>query len=126
MCGKRLKAFLLLSGLSLLSSYAPLLSYSYADVILTDKEAEELMSEIQLSRMELQNVKNELTESKSELSGQKAQLEDVRNTCTEQKKSYETQLDEAQKENRRLKRWLTITATTSVLTFVLSVILIVL
>ena len=118
MCGKRLKVFFLLSGLSLLLPFVPLCSCSYADVILTDKEAEELMNEIQLSKTELENVKSELTESKKELNEQKAQLEDVKNTYTEQKQSYEKQLGEAEKENNKLKTWLTVTATSSVISVV--------
>ena len=118
MCGKRLKVFFLLSGLSLLLPFVHLCSYSYADVILSNQEAEELMNEIQLSKTELENVKNELTESKKELSEQKTQLEDVKNTYTEQKQSYEKQLEEAEKENNKLKTWLTVTATSSVISLV--------
>ena len=113
MCGKRLKVFLLLLGLSLLSPSALLCSYSYADVILTDEEATELMNEIQQSKAELQTVKDELKTSKEELKQSKNQLEDVKSTYTEQKKSYETQLEEAEKEKNTLKTWLTITATSS-------------
>jgi len=121
LCGKRLKVFLLSLGLSLLSPFVPLCSYSYADVILTDEEATELMDEIQQSKMELQTVKDELKtskeelkQSKEELKQSKSQLEDVKNTYTEQKQSYETQLEEAEKEKNTLKTWLTMTATSSV------------
>ena len=126
MCGKRLKVFLLLSVLSLPLLPVPLCSYSFADVILTDSEAQELLSEIQKSKMELENVKSELTESKKELSEQKAQLEDVKSTYTEQKKSYEMQLKEAEKKNQTLKTCLTVTITTSVIMTVFTVILLIL
>ena len=123
MCGKKLKVFLLLLALSLLSPFVPLCSYSYADVILSDSEATELMEQIQASKTELENVKTELTESKKALDEQKTQLEDVKNTYTEQKQSYEMQLEEAEKENQTLKTWLTITATTSGCLLVFTVLL---
>ena len=109
--------------LSLPLPFSPLYSYSYADVILTDEEAESLNEQIQLSKMELQNVKEELAESKKESAEQKAQLADVKNTSSEQKKSYETQLNEAEKKNQTLKMCLVATSTTSVIFAVLTVVL---
>lgn len=126
LCGKRLKVFLLSLGLSLLSPFVPLCSSSYADVILSDEEATELMDEIQQSKMELQTVKDELKTSKEELKQSKNQLEDVKNTYTEQKQSYETQLEEAEKEKNTLKTWLTITATSSVCLFGVTLLLLLL
>ena len=125
MCGKRLKASLLSLVLLSLSFFVPSYSYSYADVILTNEEAEELMNEIQLSKTELENVKSELTESKKELNEQKTQLEDVKNTYTEQKRYYETLLDEAEEKNLALKTCLTITTTTSVIFLALTVVLLI-
>ena len=79
MCGKRLKVFSLLLVLSLLSLPVRFSSYSYADVILTDSEAEELMSEIQESKKDLTELKNQLNEAET-------QLNDVKNDCEEQRK----------------------------------------
>lgn len=126
MCGKRLKVFLLLLGLSLQLPFVPLCWCSYADVILTDTEAEELMSEIQQSRKELENVKTELTESQKALEEQKVQLEDVKNTYSEQKTSYEMQLTEAEKKNQTLKTCLAVTVTTSVIFTTLTIVLLIL
>ena len=120
MCGKRLKTVLSFSALLLLLSFSPSSVSLFADVVLTDSEAQTIMNEIQLSKQELQDVKEELRESKTESQELKTELEDVRNTYNEQKKSYETQLNEAEKENRILKTCLTVTTTISV---VLAVIL---
>ena len=117
MCGKRLKRFSVLLGLLLLSLSAPLLSYSYADVTLTDTEAQELMNEIQLSKKDLNDVKNQLETAETQLS-------DVKNTCEEQKKSYEMQLSEVTEENENLKTAVTVTATTSVVLLLMTVLLI--
>ena len=96
MCGKRLKVFLLLLVLSLLSLPVRFSSYSYADVILTDSEAEELMSEIQESKKDLTELKNQLNEAE-------IQLNDVKSTYEEQKKYYETQLKEEKKRSTEAK-----------------------
>lgn len=90
------KRFLLLSGLFLLSLFVRSFSYSYADVTLTDKEAQELMSEIQESKKDLTELKNQLNEAET-------QLNDVRNTYEEQKKSYEMQLKEERKKSTEAK-----------------------
>ena len=103
MCGKKLKVFLLLSVLSLLSLPVPSISYSYADVVLTETEAQELMSEIQESKKELENVRKELSESQKALDEQKAQLSDVKSTYEEQKKYYEMQLKEEKKRSTEAK-----------------------
>lgn len=105
LCGVKSKRFLLLLGLYSLLFFAQC-SYCYADVILTDSEATELLNEIELSKKDLQDVKTELESAKKELA-------DVKSTYTEQKKSYEEQLEEAEKENQKLQMYLTVTATTS-------------
>jgi peptidoglycan hydrolase CwlO-like protein len=66
---------------------------SYAEVRLTDEEANELMNEIQESKKELNQVKTELTEAQKELS-------DVKNTYSEQKTYYEGQLTEAEEREK--------------------------
>jgi septal ring factor EnvC (AmiA/AmiB activator) len=86
---KKSKKLLLLSVLSLLYLFVPSISYSYADVILTDQEAQELMNEIQ--------------ESKKDLTELQTQLKDVKSDYEEQKKSYEEQLTEAKKNEERLR-----------------------
>ena len=116
MCGKRLKVFLLLLGLSLLSPFVPLYSYSYADVILTDEEAQELMEQIQVSKTELQTVRENLQSAQTE-------LEDVKNTSIEQKIYYEEQLNEAEKKSQTLETCLTVTSTTTVVFALLLVLL---
>ena len=115
MCGKRLKMFFALSGLFLLSCFSPLSPSCYAEVVLTDSEAEELMTEIQESRKELNELKSELSNVQSELT-------DVKNISTEQKKSYETQLTEAEKKNQNLKTAVTVTSTSTVLLTILCIV----
>ena len=108
MCGRRLKTFLVSLVLVLLLSVSQSSLCCYAEVRLTDEEAKELMNEIQLSKKELNQVKTELTEAKQELN-------DVKNTYSEQKKSYEMQLEEAEKENQIMADCLIVTATTSII-----------
>ena len=91
MCQRKLKRFLLSLVLCSLLPCVPSFSYFYADVTLTDKEAEELMNEISESR-------KDLTELKSQLDEAETQLSDVKNDCEEQKKSYEMQLKEVKKQ----------------------------
>lgn len=119
------KKLLLLSGLFLLSLSVPSISYSYADVVLTDKEASELMNEIQQSKEELQNVKKELSESQNDLTKLENQLTDVKSTYEEQKKSYETQLSEAEKENQKLKIATSVTGGSAIALLVVTVLLII-
>ena len=85
MCGKRLKRFLPLLVLFSLLCFSPLSSSCYAEVVLTDKEAQELMSEI--------------SESRKDLTELQTQLNDVKNDYEEQKKSYEEQLKEEKKKS---------------------------
>lgn len=93
---KKSKKLLLLSVLSLLWLFVPSISYSYADVTLTDREAQELMSEIQES-------KKDLTKLQSQLSEAETQLKDVKNDYEEQKKSYEERLKEEKKKSTEAK-----------------------
>ena len=123
LCGIKSKKSLLLLALYSLLFFAQC-SYCYADVILTDSEATELLSEIELSKKELQDVRTELSQSKEELQQSKNQLEDVRNTYNEQRKSYETLLDEAEKEKQTLTAIaIATTATSGVLLCVLVLVL---
>ena len=103
MCGKRLRMSYRLSVLFLVLFFSLLSSFCYAEVKLTDKEAEQMLSEIQESKEELNQVKTELEESKKESQELKTELEDVKNTYNEQKASYEMQLNEAEKQNKMLK-----------------------
>lgn len=100
MCGKKLKVFLLSLVLVSLSCAVQSFSFCYAEVRLTDEEAEKLMSEIQESQKELNQVKTELRESKRESQELKMELEDVKNTYSEQKTYYEEQLTEAEKKEK--------------------------
>ena len=117
MCGKRLKRFLLLSGLFLLYLFVPSISYSYADVVLTDQEAQELMSEIQESKKDLTELQNQLSEAET-------QLNDVKSTYEEQKKSYEMQLKEEKKRSIEAKIFAgSASASTLVISIVLLIVL---
>ena len=82
MCGQKLKRLSALSALFCLLSFSPLSFSCFAEVKLTDEEAETIL--------------NEISESKKE-------LEDVKSTYNEQKTSYEMQLNEAEKQNKMLK-----------------------
>ncbi len=93
---KKSKKLLLLLVLSLPLLPVHFSSYSYADVVLTDKEAQELMSEIQESKKDLMELQNQLNKAETQLS-------DVRNTYEEQKKSYEQQLKEEKKKSTEAK-----------------------
>ena len=111
------KRFLLLSGLFLLSLVVHSTSYSYADVILTDKEAQELMNEIQESKKDLTELKNQLNEAET-------QLNDVKSTYEEQKKSYEMQLKEEKKKSTEAKIFAgSASASTLVISIVLLIVL---
>ena len=102
MCGKRLRTFLLLLELCSLLCLSP----CFADVNLTDKEAQEILTEIEESKKDLQNVKDKLKTSKEEANElkkesqeQKTQLTELQNISNEQRESYEKQLKEAKKQN---------------------------
>lgn len=113
---RKSKRFLQSLGLSLLLFFVPC-SLCSADVILTDSEAEELMSTIQESQKELTTVQTELSNVQTELN-------DVKNDYTEQKKSYEKQLDEAEREKEVLTKAVIATSASNVV--LLSVLLLVL
>lgn len=120
MCGKRLKMSVLSLSLLLLSLCSPLSASLYAEVRLTDEEAQELLSEIEQSKTELQTVKKELKESKAESQELKTELEDVKNTYSEQKTYYEEQLSEAEQKNQTLKTCLIVATTASIIFSVLT------
>ena len=125
MCGRKLKRFSALSVLFCLLSFSPLSFSCFAEVKLTDEEAETILNEISESKKELENVKNELIQSQKELIEQKTELEDVKNTYNEQKTSYETQLDEAEKENQTLKVVAVSTGSTSIALLIVTILLII-
>lgn len=125
MCGRKLKRFSALSVLFCLLSFSPLSFSCFAEVKLTDEEAETIQNEISESKKELENVKNELIQSQKELIEQKTELEDVKNTYNEQKTSYETQLDEAEKENQTLKVVAVSTGSTSIALLIVTILLII-
>ena len=117
MCQRRLKRFLLSLVLCSLLPFVPSFSYSYADVILTDKEAQELMNEIQESKKDLTELKNQLNEAET-------QLNDVKSTYEEQKKSYEMQLKEEKKKSTEAKIFAgSASASTLVISIVLLIVL---
>ena len=82
MCGAKLKRLSALSVLFCLLSFSPLSFSCFAEVKLTEEEAETILNEISESKKELENVKN---------------------TYNEQMTSYEMQLNEAEKQNKMLK-----------------------
>lgn len=124
MCGIKSKRFSLLSGLFLLSLLVHSFSYSYADVTLTDSEAQEMMSEIQESKKELQTLKEQLTTAETQLETAETQLSDVKNTYEEQKKSYEMQLKEEKKKSTEAKIFAgSASASTLVISIVLLIVL---
>ena len=125
MCGRKLKRFSALSVLFCLLSFSPLSFSCFAEVKLTDEEAETILNEISESKKELENVKNELIQSQKDLIEQKTELADVKNTYNEQKTSYETQLDEAEKENQTLKIVAVSTGSTSVALLIVTILLII-
>lgn len=125
MCGKRLKIFSLSLGLFFLSCFLPSFSLCYAEVRLTDKEANQLMSEIQESKKELNQVKTELEESRKESQELKTELNDVKNTYSEQKIYYEEQLTEAKKKNKILKTALVATGTSTGILLIVTIILLI-
>ena len=125
MCGRKLKRFSALSVLFCLLSFSPLSFSCFAEVKLTDEEAETIQNEISESKKELENVKNELIQSQKELIEQKTELEDVKNTYNEQKTSYEMQLDEAEKKNQTLKIVAVSTGSSSVALLIVTVLLII-
>ena len=125
MCGKRLRMSYRLSVLFLVLFFSPLSSFCYAEVKLTDKEAEQMLSEIQESKEELNQVKTELGESKKESQELKTELEDVKNTYNEQKTSYEMQLNEAEKQNKILKTVSVATGSSSVALTIVVILLII-
>jgi len=110
LCGKRLRRRSLLSVLFLLWLSVHCVSYSYADVTLTDEEAQQLMSEIQESRKDLTELQT--------------QLADVKNDYEEQKTYYEEQLNEAKKKNSSLKTAVTATSASTAVFALLTVLLI--
>ena len=125
MCGQKLKRLSALSVLFCLLSFSPLSFSCFAEVKLTEEEAETILNEISESKKELESVKNELIQSQKELIEQKTELEDVKNTYNEQKTSYETQLDEAEKENQTLRVVAVSTGSTSIALLIVTVLLII-
>ena len=111
MCGRKLKVFLLSLVLFSALPFSQSLSYSYAEVILTEEEAQQILEEIQ--------------EAKKELIEQKTELENVKNTCNEQKTYYETQLTEAEKKNSNLKTAVITTSVSTVISIIIAVLAII-
>lgn len=125
LCCRKSKQFSALLVLFCLLSFSPLSFSCFAEVKLTDKEAETILNEISESKKELEDVKNELIQSQKDLIEQKTELEDVKNTYNEQKTSYETQLNEAEKENQTLKTVAVATGSSSVALLIITIFLII-
>lgn len=123
---KKLRLLSVFSVLFFLCAFSPSPCSCSAEVVLTDEEAMELQSEMEKSRMELQNVKDCLIQSQQDLIRQKEVSEDVRNTYEEQRKSYETQLEEKDRKNETLTVVATSTGTASVIFAVLMIVFIIL
>ena len=102
MCGAKLKRLSALSVLFCLLSFSPLSFSCFAEVKLTEEEAETILNEISESKKELENVKN---------------------TYNEQMTSYEMQLNEAEKQNKMLK---TVSVATGSSTVALTIVVILL
>ena len=124
-CSIKSKQFSALLVLFCLLSFSPLSFSCFAEVKLTDEEAQTIQNEISESKKELENVKNELIQSQKDLIEQKTELEDVKNTYNEQKTSYEMQLDEAEKKNQTLKIVAVSTGSSSVALLIVTVLLII-
>lgn len=82
---KRLQKFSKLLVLSLFLFFHSSVLCCFAEVKLTDEEAQQMLNEMEESKKELQTVQNQLSELKT--------------TSEEQRKSYEEQLSEAEKKN---------------------------
>ena len=104
MCGAKLKRLSALSVLFCLLSFSPLSFSCFAEVKLTEEEAETIL--------------NEISESKKE-------LEDVKNTYNEQMTSYEMQLNEAEKQKQTLKTIAVATGSSSVALTIVVILLII-
>lgn len=109
---KKLKQSLPLFLLLSLFFFFPFCSLCYGEVVLTDEEAQQMMSEITESKKDLQIVKEE--------------LEAVKSTYEEQKTSYEMQLTEAENDKNKLKTVAIASSSSSVILFVLTILLIIL
>ena len=105
MCGAKLKRLSALSVLFCLLSFSPLSFSCFAEVKLTEEEAETILNEISESKKELENVKN---------------------TYNEQMTSYEMQLNEAEKQNQMLKTVAVATSSSSVALTIVVILLIIL
>ena len=103
MCGAKLKRLSALSVLFCLLSFSPLSFSCFAEVKLTEEEAETILNEISESKKELENVKN---------------------TYNEQMTSYEMQLNEAEKQNQTLKTVAVATSSSSVVLTIVVILLI--
>ena len=103
MCGAKLKRLSALSVLFCLLSFSPLSFSCFAEVKLTEEEAETILNEISESKKELENVKN---------------------TYNEQMTSYEMQLNEAEKQNQTLKAVAVATSSSSVALTIVVILLI--
>ena len=104
MCGAKLKRLSALSVLFCLLSFSPLSFSCFAEVKLTEEEAETILNEISESKKELENVKN---------------------TYNEQMTSYEMQLNEAEKQNQTLKTVAVATSSSSVVLTIVVILLII-
>lgn len=92
--------------------------------MLTDEDAQTVLTEIQESKKELNQVKSELSESKKESQELKTELQDVKNDYSEQKTYYEELLNVAEKKTEHLKTAVTVTSTTSVVFCILMLVFI--
>lgn len=101
MCSRRLRLYSALLVLCFLSFLSPSFCSCYAEVKLSDKEAEQILTE--------------LTESRKELVSVRTELEDAKKDCKEQRISYEKQLEEAESRSRKLEKAVVATSSCSLL-----------
>ena len=122
MCGIKSKHLLPLLALVSALSVSP----CFSEVVLTDEEAKEMMSEIEESKKELTELretsKKQIESLENSLEQSKSELETVSNTSQEQKKSYEEQLKEEKK--KRILPW-AMAGTSGTAVVVLSVVLLI-
>lgn len=118
LCGKKLKIFSVLLVQFFLLFCSPFCFSCYAEVVLTEEEAQQIQNELSQSKKDLQKAKEEIAILKEnvqkEAQEQKNELLTVKDTYKEQTVSYEEQLKEAEKKNDTLETAVTITTTTSV------------
>ena len=116
MCGRKSRKHLVLSVVFCLLFSVFLCSSLSAEVVLTDEEA-------QLMIQEMEKGQNELIWTQQKLEKAENQLKEQQDICNQQKTSYEMQLTEANKENKKLKNVTIATSSSSLVLLLISILL---